>query len=203
MSLESLRDLYVEELKDIYNAEKQLLKALPRMAKRADSPELQQAFREHADVTQKHVERLDQIFESLGKKASGKKCKGMEGLIEEGKSMLEEDGEPAVIDAGLIAAAQRVEHYEIAVYGTLKTYARILGDEDAAGLLEETLGEEKETDEKLNQIAESLNLEAEEAGEEDSDEEEEEDAGDGSERSRGEKEQVGSSSRRGGSSRRR
>ena len=201
MSLESLRDLYVEELKDIYNAEKQLLKALPKMAKRADSPELQQAFREHADVTQKQVERLDQIFESLGKRASGKKCKGMEGLIEEGKSMIEEDGEPAVIDAGLITAAQRVEHYEIAVYGALKTYARILGDEEAAGLLEETLEEEKETDEKLNQIAESLNLEAEEAGDEDSEEEEEGE----STPSRGTRERVGSSpeSRRGGSSRRR
>src|SRR5688572_9523586 len=182
MSLESLRDLYVEELKDIYNAEKQLLKALPRMAKRADSPELQQAFREHVDVTQKQVERLDQIFEGLGKKASGKKCKGMEGLIEEGKSMLEEDGAPAVIDAGLIAAAQRVEHYEIAVYGTLKTYARILGDGDAAGLLEETLEEEKETDEKLNQIAESLNLEAEEAGEKEEGDEDAETSSSGSRR---------------------
>lgn len=194
MSLESLRDLYVEELKDIYNAEKQLLKALPKMAKRAESPELKEAFRDHVDVTQKQVERLDQIFEGLGKRASGKKCKGMEGLIEEGKDMLEEEGEPAVIDAGLIAAAQRVEHYEIAVYGTLKTYARILGDEDAAGLLEETLEEEKGTDVKLNQIAESLNLEAEEAGEEDSDEADEK-------QSHGE--QVGASSPKGGSSRRR
>jgi len=190
MSLDSLRDLYVEELKDIYSAEKQLLKALPKMAKRAESPELQQAFREHHDVTQKQVERLDQIFESLGKRASGKKCKGMEGLIEEGQELIEEEGEPAVIDAGLIAAAQRVEHYEIAVYGTLKTYARILGDGDAAGLLEETLEEEKETDEKLNQIAESLNLEAEGAGE-DGDEE------------GGDTEQSSSGSRRGGANRRR
>jgi ferritin-like metal-binding protein YciE len=155
MSLESLRDLFVEELKDIYNAEKQLLKALPKMAKRADSPELKQAFREHTDVTEKQVERLDRIFESLGKRASGKKCKGMEGLIEEGKGMLEEEGEPTVIDAGLIAAAQRVEHYEIAAYGTARAHAKQLGYVKAFDVLTQTLNEEKETDQRLTHFAEN------------------------------------------------
>jgi ferritin-like metal-binding protein YciE len=180
MSLDSLHDLYVEELKDLYNAENQLLKALPRMAKAATAPELKAAFTEHLAVTQKQVERLDQIFEELGVSPKGKKCKAMEGLVEEGKEIMQEDGEPSVIDAALIAAAQRVEHYEMAGYGCVRTFANLLGYEDAAALLQETLDEEGEADKKLTELAETvINVEAEEAdgdeGEEAGDEEEEED----------------------------
>jgi ferritin-like metal-binding protein YciE len=177
MSLDSLRDLYVDQLKDAYNAEKQLLKALPRMAKSATSEELRDAFREHEDVTQRQVDRLEKIFQGLQKPATGKKCKGMEGLIEEGKEMLQEKGEPSVIDAGLITAAQRVEHYEIALYGSLRTYAQVIGDEEAASLLQQTLDEEKEADEKLNRIAEELNHAADREGQESGD-----GSGDGRER---------------------
>jgi ferritin-like metal-binding protein YciE len=169
MSLESLRDLYVEELRDIYNAENQLVKALPKMAKAASAPELRAAFEEHLAVTQGQVERLDEIFEKLGERATGKKCVGMEGLIEEGKEMLKEDAEPTVLDAALIAAAQKVEHYEIASYGCLRRYAQMLGSDDAAELLQASLDEESETDEKLTELAETLiNVQAEdgEGGEE-------------------------------------
>jgi ferritin-like metal-binding protein YciE len=162
MALKSLEDLFLHELKDIYNAEKQLLKALPKMAKAANSENLQQAFEEHLDQTTTQVERLEQIFESLGKPARGPKCEAMEGLIEEGKKLLEEDAEATVCDAGLIAAAQKVEHYEIASYGTLKTFAQLLGYEDAVELLQQTLDEEKETDQRLTELAESeINIEAE------------------------------------------
>jgi ferritin-like metal-binding protein YciE len=167
MSLDSLHDLYVEELKDLYNAENQLLKALPRMAKAATAPELKAAFAEHLEVTRTQVERLEQIFEGLEVSPKGKKCKAMEGLVEEGKEIMGEDGDPAVIDAALIAAAQRVEHYEMAGYGCVRTFANLLGYGDAAALLQETLDEEGEADKKLTELAETvINVEAEEADDE-------------------------------------
>jgi ferritin-like metal-binding protein YciE len=155
MELESLQDLFVEELKDVYHAEKQLIKALPKMAKAATSEDLKMAFEEHLAETEGHVERIEQIFEILGKKPATKVCKGMKGLIEEGSEVIEEDAEDEVKDAGLIAAAQRVEHYEIAAYGCLRTYARVLGNKKAEKLLQETLDEESAADEKLTQLAES------------------------------------------------
>ena len=161
MKLDSLETLYVEELRDLYNAENQLLKALPKMAKAASSPELQQAFEEHLDQTQEHVDRLEEIFDKLGQSPKGKKCKAMEGLIEEGSEILEEEGDPSVIDAGIIAAAQKVEHYEIASYGTVRAFANMLGEEDAAELLQQTLDEEGETDKRLTELAEEIvNVEA-------------------------------------------
>lgn len=161
----SLEDLYVHELRDLYSAENQILKALPKMAKAANSDELRAAFEEHLEQTEEHVRRLEQIFDKLGAKPKGQKCKGMEGLIEEGKEIMEEDLEPEVLDAALIAAAQRVEHYEMAGYGTVRTYARQLGDEEAADLLQETLNEEGETDHKLTSLAENLvNVQAAQAG---------------------------------------
>lgn len=153
MSLDSLQALFVEELKDAYHAEKQLVDALPRLAKAAAAPELQEAFTSHLRETEGHVRRLEQILKDLGLPARGKRCKGMEGLLEEGKEIMEEDGEAPVIDAALIAAAQRVEHYEMAAYGCLHTYAQLLGHEKAAKLLGETLAEEEAADKKLNQIA--------------------------------------------------
>jgi ferritin-like metal-binding protein YciE len=161
MEIDDLRKLYVDELKDLYSAEKQILQALPRMAKKVQNPDLKKAFEEHVEVTRKQVERLDQIFEGLGKSSRGKKCKGMEGLLEEGKEMMEEDMEPEVLDAALLSAAQKVEHYEIAGYGTVRTYAQLLGEDQAAKLLQQTLDEEGETDKKLTQLAEkSINVEA-------------------------------------------
>jgi ferritin-like metal-binding protein YciE len=154
MPLESLEDLFLNELKDVYNAEKQILKALPRMAKAADAPALQQAFTKHLRETEGQVDRLERIFKSLDQTPRGKKCKGMEGLIEEGKEILEEEGAVEVIDAALIAAAQRVEHYEIAAYGCLRTYAQLLGYEDAHRLLGETLREEEATDKALTALGE-------------------------------------------------
>jgi ferritin-like metal-binding protein YciE len=155
MSLDSLDKLFLEELKDVYNAEKQILRALPKMAKTADSPELQQAFTKHLKETEGQVQRLEKIFQELGQAARGKKCKGMEGLLEEGKEVLEEEGEPAVIDAALIASAQRVEHYEIAAYGCLRTYAQLLGYSQAERLLQQTLEEEEAADKKLTELGES------------------------------------------------
>jgi ferritin-like metal-binding protein YciE len=161
MKLDSLEPLFVEELRDIYNAENQLLKALPKMAKAASSEELKSAFEEHLEQTRGHVERLDEIFEELGKKATGKTCKAMKGLIEEGSEMMEEEGEDSVLDAGIIAAAQKVEHYEIASYGTVRAWAEQLGKEDAVDLLQQTLDEESEANEKLTELAESsINVEA-------------------------------------------
>jgi ferritin-like metal-binding protein YciE len=154
MSLDSLDKLFLEELKDIYSAEKQIVRALPRMAKAAESRELQQAFTQHLRETQGHVQRLEQIFQGLDLTARGKKCKGMEGLLEEGKEILEQEGEGAVIDAALISAAQRVEHYEMAAYGCLRTYAQLLGYSDAEKLLQQTLNEEEAADQKLTQIGE-------------------------------------------------
>jgi ferritin-like metal-binding protein YciE len=170
MELESLRELYIDELKDLYSAEKQLVKALPKMAKNATNPELKKAFQDHLAKTEQHVERLEQIFESLEASPRGKKCVGMEGLIEEANEMLEEDAEEEVLDAGLISKAQHVEHYEMAGYGTVRTYALTLGESEHAELLEQTLSEEKEADELLTQLAEnSINIEAA-AGDEESEE---------------------------------
>ncbi len=154
MSLDTLQSLFENELKDIYNAEKQLVDALPRIAKAASSPDLADAITSHLEETKGHVQRIEQIMRSLDMPTRGKKCKGMEGLLAEGKEMLEEDGEDSVKDAGIISAAQRVEHYEMAAYGCLKSYAEILGHTDAARLLDKTLQEEEAADEKLNQLAE-------------------------------------------------
>ncbi len=154
MALDSMEKLFLEELKDVYNAEKQLVRALPRMAKAANDAKLQQAFTQHLRETEGHVERLERIFKALGQTPRGKKCKGMEGLVEEGKEILEEDGLPEVIDAALISAAQRVEHYEIAAYGCLRTYAQLLGMRDADRLLQQTLTEEEATDEALTALGE-------------------------------------------------
>jgi len=163
----NLRDVFVEQLKDLYNAEQQLVKALPKMAKAATSPDLAQGFEEHLEQTKGHVNRLEEIFKKLEEKPTGKKCKAMEGLIKEGAETIGEDASDAAKDAMLIAAAQRVEHYEIAGYGSVKTYADLLGEDEAAGLLAETLQEEKDTDEKLTEAAETINAEAEEeSGEE-------------------------------------
>ena len=158
----ALKELYIDELRDIYNAENQLTKALPKMAKAATSEELRGGFEEHFKQTKGHVERLEQIFRELGAKPTGKKCKGMEGLVEEGEEMIKEDElEDEARDAGLISAAQRVEHYEIAAYGCVRTYANLLGEGGAAALLDQTLKEEKETDQKLTKLAEKINVEAE------------------------------------------
>ena len=161
MKMLTLEDLFVQELRDIYNGENQIIKALPKMAKAASSPDLKQAFENHLAQTEEQVERLDRIFKKLGKKPTGKKCKPMEGLIEEGKELMEMDAEPAVLDAALIAAAQKVEHYEIALYGCLCTWAKLLGYTTAQHTLHQTLEEEKRTDEKLTQLAErQVNLQA-------------------------------------------
>lgn len=164
MSLKSLEDLLVHELKDLFSAEKQLVRALPKMANAASSEKLRDAFEEHLAQTEEHVSRLEQIFEILGKGSRGEKCVAMEGLIEEGKKMIEEDAEPHVRDAGLIACAQRVEHYEIAGYGVSRTFAQLLGHSDVADLLQTTLDEEKETDIHLTDLAETeINVEAQHA----------------------------------------
>jgi ferritin-like metal-binding protein YciE len=155
MALETLLDLFLNELRDIYHAEKQLLVALPRMAEAAESPELQAAFTKHLQETERHVQRAEQILQSLNQRVVGKRCKGMEGLVAEGKEIMEEEGEEAVLDAALIAAAQRVEHYEIASYGCLITYAGLLGDKDAEKLLKQTLSEEEATDKALTALGES------------------------------------------------
>ena len=166
MSMDSLKDLYIDELKDLYNAENQLLKALPKMAKKASAPELKRAFQEHLTQTEGHVNRLAKIFKGLGEKPTGKTCKAMKGLIEEGKEIIEEDGEDSVLDAALIGAAQRVEHYEIAGYGVVRTFASRLGEDAAMQTLQRTLNEEGETDKKLTALAESIiNVEANEAEE--------------------------------------
>jgi ferritin-like metal-binding protein YciE len=164
MEMNRLKHLYVEELKDLYSAENQLVKALPKMAKAATSDELRAGFEEHLEQTKGHVERLEKIFKALGESPKGKKCKGMEGLISEGAEMIEEDPEPEELDAGLISAAQRVEHYEMAGYGSVAAYAKLLEENEAESLLRETLDEEKETDQKLTQLASNINVEAMNAG---------------------------------------
>jgi ferritin-like metal-binding protein YciE len=165
MESNALKKLYIDELKDLYSAENQLVKALPKMAKAAASEDLRNAFDEHLEQTRQHVTRLDKIFQELEESPKGKKCRGMEGLIEEGGEMIEEEPEPEELDAGLIAAAQRVEHYEIAGYGCVRTYANLLGESEAASLLEQTLAEEKETDQKLTALAEQINVVAQETPE--------------------------------------
>ncbi len=164
MALKNLQDLYVDELKDLYNAEQQVLKALPKMAKAASSAELKNAFNQHLEQTKEQVRRLDHIFEELGKAPRGKKCIGMRGIIEEGSELIKEKADPSVKDAGLISAAQRVEHYEMAGYGTVRTFAQMLGYDDQAQTLQQTLNEEGDTDHKLTQLAETMiNPEAEHA----------------------------------------
>jgi ferritin-like metal-binding protein YciE len=162
MKLETLRDLYAEQLHDLYSAESQLVEALPKMAKAASNQQLRSAFTDHLAQTKMHVTRLEQIFKQLGTKPKDQTCKGMQGLIKEGDEMIKMKGEPAAIDAGLIAAAQRVEHYEIAGYGCVRTYAEQLGEQQSLQLLQQTLDEEGAADKKLTQLAEQvINLEAE------------------------------------------
>lgn len=154
MSLATLHDLMIHELKDLYSAEKQLVQALPKMAKAATSDELRAALEKHLGETEEQVSRIEQIMDSFGESPRGQKCSGMEGLIEEGKTMLKEDADPDVMDAGIIVAAQKVEHYEIASYGAVCEYARMMGHTEAVQLLEQTLEEEKMADETLNKLAE-------------------------------------------------
>jgi ferritin-like metal-binding protein YciE len=161
----SLQDLYLDELKDLYNAETQLVKALPKMAKAASNDQLRAAFQEHLRETSEHVSRLEQIFEQLGEKATGKKCLGMEGLVKEGSETMKEDYSEEVKDAAIIGAAQRVEHYEMAGYGTVRAFAELLGETEHVSLLEKTLEEEKQADEKLTQLAEEINAKAAEGQE--------------------------------------
>ena len=171
----TIHDAFVEELRDTYDAEKQLIKALPKLAKAATSAELRSAFETHLEETRGHVERLEQVFESLEEKVKGKHCDGIAGIIEEGKSIMEEDFDEAAMDACLIAAGQRAEHYEMAAYGTLVAWARAMGHTEAADLLQETLDEEKAADEKLTTIAEGgINQEAAENAHPSGEEEEEE-----------------------------
>src|SRR5271163_5134886 len=168
MQQAELKDLYIEELRDIYSAETQLVKALPKMAKAAESDELRSGFEEHLEQTKGHVSRLEQIFDALGEKPTGKKCEGMAGLIKEGGEAAQEDYEGDVKDSALIGAAQRVEHYEIAAYGTIRAMAEKLGEDDAVELLSQTLQEEKDTDVKLSNLADQIQVisegEAEEEG---------------------------------------
>ena len=160
MSVDSIEKLFIEELKDLYSAENQITKALPKMASAATSKELKQAFEHHLRQTEGHIERLEQICRILGTNPKGKTCEGMKGVIEEGNSMLKEADEGSVRDAALISAAQRVEHYEMAAYGTVRTYANQLGQSQCARLLEQTLEEEKQTDQKLTSIASKVNVQA-------------------------------------------
>ena len=161
MKLESLRDLYLQQLQDLYSAETQIVEALPKMAEAANASDLRSAFETHLRETEEQVRRLEKIFQGLGEKPKGHTCEGMKGLLKEGQEMIKMKGEPEVLDAGLIAAAQRVEHYEIAGYGTVRTYAELLGEDEAVRLLERTLQEEELTDEKLTELAEShVNVEA-------------------------------------------
>ena len=156
MSLDTLEKLYISELRDLYSAETQLVKTLPNMAKGASSPELKDAFEQHLEQTKGHVERLEQLFQQFDESPKGKTCRAMKGLIEEGSEILKEEGEESVLDAGLIVAAQKVEHYEIASYGSVRTFANLLGENEAAKLLQSTLDEESETNEILNQLAENI-----------------------------------------------
>jgi ferritin-like metal-binding protein YciE len=160
MELSTLQDLFIDHLKDLKDAENQLTKALPKMAKAASSPELQRAFEEHLEQTKMHLQRAEQILEELTGNTRGKKCRAMEGLIEEGAELMKENADPEVMDAGLIAAAQKVEHYEIASYGTVRTYAQLMGQSKIAQMLQQILDEEGQADKKLTQIAESINIEA-------------------------------------------
>lgn len=155
MKLDSLRDLLLEELRDLHNAETQLLDALPKMAEAASSNELKSAFNHHLEQTRQHVSRLERIFQQIGEKSSGETCEAMKGLIKEGETLVKAEGDPVVRDAGIVGAAQRVEHYEIAGYGTARSLARRLGESQMAEILQQTLNEEAEADKKLTSIAES------------------------------------------------
>ena len=188
MEMNTLRDLYIDELKDLWSAEKQLIKALPKMAKAANDPELSKAFLTHLRQTERQVERLEKVFEDLGESPRGKKCVGMEGLIEEGNELIKEDPDPDVLDAGLISKAQHIEHYEIAGYGTVRTYAQLMGEDRQAQLLQQTLDEEGETNKLLTQLAESsINIEAATA---EGEEEEEAESSRGGRRSKGAEREV-------------
>jgi ferritin-like metal-binding protein YciE len=161
VKVSSLQELYLEELKDLYDAENQIIKALPKMIDAASSEELQNALTEHLEVTRGQAKRIEQIFQNMGEKLKAEKCKGMEGVIKEGADILSEDMSEPVKDAAIISAAQRVEHYEMAGYGTVRTWANLLGESEAEELLQQTLDEEKEADEKLNELAEQINVQAE------------------------------------------
>src|SRR4029077_14484865 len=160
MSKLSLRELYLDELRDLYDAENRLVKVLPKLAKEAESQELRSGFEEHLEQTKGHVDRLREIFEAMGEKPGGKRCAAMVGLIQEGEEMMDEDFEPGVKDAALISAAQRVEHYEIAAYGCVRTWAGLLGESEAQNLLQQTLDEERETDERLTDLSEAINIDS-------------------------------------------
>ncbi len=161
MEIDTLQKLYVEELRDLHSAERQIIQALPKMIKAATSPDLKAGLEEHLEITREQLARLDQIFEKLGKRGTGKKCKGMEGVLADGKEVLEADMEDDVRDAAIISAAQHVEHYEMAGYGTVRTYAQLLGETAAMKLLQQTLDEEGDADKQLTQLAEKINVEAE------------------------------------------
>jgi ferritin-like metal-binding protein YciE len=180
MERSALKELYVDELRDIFDAENRLVKALPKLAKAANSEQLRTGFEEHLEQTKGHVGRLTQIFEALGEKPTGKKCPAMMGLVKEGQEIMDEDFEGDIMDAALIAAAQRVEHYEIAAYGCVRTWAGLLGETEASELLDKTLDEEKETDAKLTELAEAMSVE-------DAPEEDEEEVADTPARARGAK----------------
>ena len=173
MEHNELKELYIDELRDLYDAENKLVKALPKLAKAASSDKLRAGFEEHLDQTRGHVGRLEEIFEALDEKPTGKKCAGMAGLVKEGEEIMDEDFSAEVMDAALISAAQRVEHYEIAAYGCVSAWAQLLGESEANALLEKTLEEEKETDQKLTELSEEINVEAKDSGEEGEEEEEE------------------------------
>lgn len=160
MAGNSLKELYVDELRDLYDSENQLVKALPKMARAAESDELRSVIEEHLEQTKEHAKRVEQIFDALGETVKGKKCIGMQGIISEGTAMMREDSKGAVADSALIASAQRVEHYEISAYSTLHEFARILNENEAASLISQTLDEEKEADRKLAQLAQGINREA-------------------------------------------
>ena len=164
MADKNLKSVFVDELRDIYNAEQQLIKALPKMAKAATSEELRSGFEEHLEQTKEHAARIEKIFSGMGEPVKGKKCKGMEGIVAEGGEVMSEDYEGAVMDAALISAAQRVEHYEMAAYGAVHAYAELMGESEAASLLEQTLEEEKETDQKLTDLSKQINSEAYQGG---------------------------------------
>jgi len=173
MQHSALMELYLDELKDLYDAENRLVKAIPKMAKAATSEKLRACFEEHLEATRGHVDRLKEIFDNLGEKPTGKKCAGMMGIVKEGEEIMQDDFEGEVMDAALISAAQRVEHYEIAAYGCVRTWADLLGESEASALLDKTLEEEKETDEKLTQLAEEINVQAKASGSEEAEGEEE------------------------------
>lgn len=166
MAGNSLKELYVDELRDLYDAENQLVKALPKMAKAAESEELRSGIEEHLEQTREHAKRIERIFDALGEAVKGKKCKGMQGIISEGTAMMREDWEGAVSDSAVISSARRVEHYEIASYTAVHEFAKILGENEAASLISRTLDEEKETDRKLAQLGQGINREAVETSEE-------------------------------------